>query len=113
MAQLDSPSATVPSTPASSNFAHTSTPASALSTSLSPSWIIDSGATDHRIGATSLFSTYSPCSGRDKVKVANDTLSSVFGKGSVHCSSLLSLSSVLHVLIFPLTCFLLIVFLLL
>ncbi|CAL5418427.1 unnamed protein product [Camellia sinensis] len=97
MARLDSPSTTVSSTSASSNFANTGIPASALSTLSSPSWIIDSGATDHMTGASSLFYSYSPCSGRDKVRVADGTLSSVSGKGSVHCSSLLSLSSVLHV----------------
>ncbi|GMP92340.1 hypothetical protein CsSME_00042602 [Camellia sinensis var. sinensis] len=96
MARLDSPSTTVSSTSASSNFANTGIPASALSTLSSPSWIIDSGATDHMTGASSLFYSYSPCSGRDKVRVADGTLSSVSGKGSVHCSSLLSLSSVLH-----------------
>ncbi|GMP41060.1 hypothetical protein CsSME_00011283 [Camellia sinensis var. sinensis] len=82
MARLDSPSTIVSSTSASSNFANTGIPASALSTLSSPSWIIDSDATDHMTGASSLFYSYSPCSGRDKVRVADGTLSSVSGKGS-------------------------------
>ncbi|CAL5413992.1 unnamed protein product [Camellia sinensis] len=97
MAQLDSSSSLAPFSFASSNFAHTGIVASAISTSSSSPWIIDSGATDHTTG-TSIFSiSYFPSSGRDKVKVADGTLSSIFGKGSVHCTSLLSLSSVFHV----------------
>ena len=40
-------------------------------------WIIDSGASDHMIDAHHLFSTYSPCAGNLKIKIANGTLSPV------------------------------------
>ncbi|CAL5357812.1 unnamed protein product [Camellia sinensis] len=97
MARLDSSSALAPSSSASFNFAHTGISASALSASSSSPWIIDSGATDHMTGTSSFFHSYSPSSGRDKVRVADGTLSSISGKGSVRCTSLLSLSSVLRV----------------
>ena len=41
--------------------------------------------------------SYSTCSSKDNVKVADGSLSSVSGKGSIHCSPTISLSSVLHV----------------
>ncbi|GMP30810.1 hypothetical protein CsSME_00005303 [Camellia sinensis var. sinensis] len=53
MARLDSSSALAPSSSASSNFARTCIPASALSASSSSPWIIDSGATDHMMGTSS------------------------------------------------------------
>lgn len=37
----------------------------------SSSWIIDSGATDHMAGSHTLFSSYSTCSGKDKVRIVN------------------------------------------
>ncbi|GMP24037.1 hypothetical protein CsSME_00001435 [Camellia sinensis var. sinensis] len=85
MAQLDSSPTTAPSACAFSNFAHTGIPASALSTSSSSPWIIDFGATNHMTGASSLFYSYSPCSGQDKIRVGDGILSFVSGKGSVHC----------------------------
>ena len=48
-------------------------------------------------GSPSLLHSYHLCSGRDKVRVADGSFSSVSGKGSVICSSSMSLSSVLHV----------------
>lgn len=55
MAQLEGPTTTSTST-----FAHSGTSASAYNaslTSFSPSWIIDSGATDHMTGMSSMFSS--------------------------------------------------------
>ncbi|GMQ09400.1 hypothetical protein CsSME_00052791 [Camellia sinensis var. sinensis] len=66
IARLDSLSTLAPSSSASSNFAHTGISASALSTFSSSPWIIDSDATNHMMGTSSFFHSYSPSSGRDK-----------------------------------------------
>ncbi|KAJ7946112.1 Retrovirus-related Pol polyprotein from transposon TNT 1-94 [Quillaja saponaria] len=60
-------------------------------------WIIDSGASDHMTSTSSSFSSYFPCSGKEKVRVADGSLSSISGKGSICCTPSLTLSSVLHV----------------
>ena len=60
-------------------------------------WIIDSSAFDHMIDAYHLFSTYSPCAGNLKVKIADGTLSPVVGKGSIRISKSITLNPVLHV----------------
>lgn len=86
--------------PSSSSFSSTqsSTHATAFHvSSSSKSWIIDSGASDHMTGRSSLLSSYYVSLGRDKVKVVDGTLSSIFGKGSVHVSPILSLCLVVHV----------------
>ncbi|KAJ9707223.1 hypothetical protein PVL29_002286 [Vitis rotundifolia] len=44
-----------------------------------------------------LFSTYSPCVGNLKVKIADGTLSPVASKGSIRISELITLNPVLHV----------------
>ncbi|KAJ7951046.1 Retrovirus-related Pol polyprotein from transposon TNT 1-94 [Quillaja saponaria] len=67
------------------------------STTDSEPWIIDSGASDHMTGTSRNFSTYFPCSGKDKVRVADGSLSTISGKGSIQCTPTLPLSSVLHV----------------
>ena len=48
-------------------------------------------------GLSSIFSTYHPCSGKDKVKTADGSLSSGIGKCVIHAFGSLSLSSILHV----------------
>jgi len=48
-------------------------------------------------GLSSLFSSYSICFGHDKLQVADETLSSIFGKGSINVSPIMSLSSFLRV----------------
>ena len=59
--------------------------------------IIDSGATDHMIGGSKLFSSYSPCAGNKKVKIADGSLSVIAGIGTIKLTSLLTLHDVLHV----------------
>ena len=61
-------------------------------------WIIDSGASDHMTYAHHLFSAYSPCVSNLKVKIADGTLSSVAGKGSIRIFESITLNLVLHVL---------------
>jgi hypothetical protein len=85
---------------ASSSFTHTGNLATALHASATPSedpWVIDSGASDHMTGMSPLFSSYNPCSGREKIRIADGSLSPVSGKGSVFVTPSMTLSSVLHV----------------
>ena len=44
-----------------------------------------------------LFHTYKPCSGHEKVRIADGSFSPIAGKGSVFLSSTICLKSVLHV----------------
>lgn len=60
-------------------------------------WIVDSGATDHMTGESSLFSSYKPCAGNFNIKLADGSLSAVAGKGSIVLSPLLTIQDVLHV----------------
>ncbi|RVW35006.1 Retrovirus-related Pol polyprotein from transposon RE1 [Vitis vinifera] len=60
-------------------------------------WIIDSGATDHMTGSSQIFSSYKPCAGNKKIKIADGSLSAIAGKGSVFISPSLTLHNVLHV----------------
>ena len=46
---------------------------------------------------SSLFKTYSVCSGNQKVRIADGSLSSIAGKGSIQISDTIVLKSVLHV----------------
>lgn len=99
MAQLEGSMAV--SRPPTSLFASTKSGTYAIAFHISPStsssWIIDSGASDHMIGLSSLLSSYSICSNCDKVRVTNERLSSIYGKWSVNVSPTMSLSLVLHV----------------
>jgi hypothetical protein len=49
-------------------------------------WIIDYGATNHMTGASNLFTSYTPCSDKDKVCLADGSMSPITGRGSVHCT---------------------------
>ncbi|KAI5405320.1 hypothetical protein KIW84_052194 [Lathyrus oleraceus] len=62
-----------------------------LSVSLSHTWIVDSGASDHMTGESTLFSSYSPCAGNKKIKIADGSLSAIAGKWSVVLSQMLPL----------------------
>lgn len=64
-------------------------------------WIIDTGATNHMTGASNLFTSYTPSSGKDKVRVADGSMSPIIGRGTIRCTKTLSLSPVLHVPKFP------------
>lgn len=44
------------------------------------SWIMDSGVTDHMTGCPQLFSTYFPCSGKDKITIVDGSLSPLLVK---------------------------------
>jgi hypothetical protein len=68
---------------AASSSALTGNLASALNASTTPLddlWVIDSGAFDHMTSMSPLFSSYNPCSGRDKVRIADGSLSPVSDK---------------------------------
>lgn len=52
-------------------------------TSRTKTQIIDSGASDHMTDSYHLFSSYSPCAGNLKVKIANGSLSFVARKGNI------------------------------
>ena len=82
----------------SGSLAHKGTFLIALSTTshITP-WIIDSSAFDHMTDAHHLFSTSSSCVGNLKVKIADGTLSSVAGKGSIRIFESITLNPVLHV----------------
>ena len=61
-------------------------------------WIVDSGASNHMTGTTKVFSSYIPSNDGQKIKIADGTLSSVAGKGTVSFSDSLELNSVFYVL---------------
>ncbi|GAV66786.1 hypothetical protein CFOL_v3_10296 [Cephalotus follicularis] len=83
----------------SSNLAKSGITPSAFSASLSSglSWLLDSGANKHMTSSPELFDSYIPCSGKDKIRVADSSLSFITGKWSVSCTPTISLNYVLHV----------------
>jgi hypothetical protein len=88
------------STIASFSFAHIGNLVAALNASITHSddpRVIDSGASYNMIGMSSLFSSYIPCSGREKVRIADGSLSLVSSKGSISSTPYMTLFSVLHV----------------
>jgi hypothetical protein len=97
ISQLDTPDN------ASSSFAHIGNLATTLNASATHSnypRVIDSGAFVHMTGMSPLFSSYNPCSGREKVRMAIGSLLLVLGKGSASITPSMTLSSALHVLDF-------------
>ena len=58
---------------------------------------LDSGATNHMTGSSYLFHTYYPCSGHEKVKIADGSFAAIAGKGSIILSPSMTLLNVLHV----------------
>ena len=48
-------------------------------------------------GNSQLFSSYIPCAGNQKVKIANGSLATVVGKGTITISPSLVLKNVLHI----------------
>jgi hypothetical protein len=77
MSRLDTPATAASSSTLIGNLA---TALNASSTPPNDSWIIDFGASDHMTGMSPLFSSYNPCSGRDKIRIANGSLSPVSSK---------------------------------
>lgn len=58
--------------------------------------MFDSGTSEHMICMSNIFSSYSPCSEREKIKVADGTYSSVVGQGSTKITNNIILHSVFH-----------------
>ncbi|GFS42033.1 hypothetical protein Acr_00g0077820 [Actinidia rufa] len=81
MAQADS-SPTIIAISISSYLAHTDILANAFTTSSSVPWIIDSSVSNHMTGCSSIFDSYLTCSGKDKVKIADGSFSSISRKGT-------------------------------
>ncbi|RVW31842.1 Retrovirus-related Pol polyprotein from transposon TNT 1-94 [Vitis vinifera] len=61
------------------------------------SWIIDSGAIDHRTSKSQLFYTYTPSLSNKKIVVANGSLATVAGFRDIYITPTLILKNVLHV----------------
>ncbi|XP_022890732.1 uncharacterized protein LOC111405878 [Olea europaea var. sylvestris] len=91
--------ASQPSINANCNIAQKDSFSTALitKTSVNDLWIIDSGASDHMTGNYELFSDYISCSGSLKIRIADSSLSSIIGIGTIVVSPLITLKSVLHV----------------
>lgn len=49
-------------------------------------WIIESGASNNIIGYSNIFNSYSTCSRKDKVRLADGSLFSLASKGFIQCS---------------------------
>ena len=60
-------------------------------------WIIDSGASDHMASFSHLFHTYNPCSGQEKICIADGSYSTIACNGLINLSINISLKNVLHV----------------
>ena len=82
----------------SGTVAHKGTCSAAINDSfLSSKWIVDSGASDHMTSDAKMFVSYLPLSGKDKIKTANGSSSTIAGSGTINLSDSLKLESVLHV----------------
>jgi hypothetical protein len=76
---------------ASSSFAHTGNLATALNASAPHSddpWVIDACASDNMTSMSPLFSSYNPCSDREKVRINDASLLLVSCKGSISVTPL-------------------------
>jgi hypothetical protein len=89
------------------SFAHSATGTcdtlalASISTSRSPDWIVDSGASRHVTGAAREFSSYTHLTAPESIQTADGTAQPVIGKGTVQCTDTLTLSNVLHAPSFP------------
>ena len=64
--------------------------------SSSSKWVIDSGATDHMTGNSSLFSNFQSHTSTSPVTLADGSTSTVIGSGTIKPTPSLTLSSVLN-----------------
>jgi hypothetical protein len=64
-------------------------------------WVIDSGASKHVTGISSVFKTYTPHSYSETIQTTDGTSQPIHGVGSIECTPSLCLSSILHVPSFP------------
>jgi hypothetical protein len=94
MSRLDTPTTAASSSVLIDNLA---TALNASATPPNDPWVIDSGASDHMTGISPLFSSYNPCSGKDKVRIADGSLLLVLGKWSVSIIPSMTLAFVFHV----------------
>jgi GAG-pre-integrase domain len=69
----------------------------ATKTSVDKTWIVDSGASQHMTPDPTVFKSYKPLSGKEKVQTADGTFCSIAGIGNVTCTPDIQLSSVLHI----------------
>jgi hypothetical protein len=60
-------------------------------------WIVDSGAFQHITLDFTIFKSYKPLSGKERVQTTDGTFCSIAGIGNVTCTPNIQLSSVLHV----------------
>ncbi|KAA0052292.1 hypothetical protein E6C27_scaffold207G001230 [Cucumis melo var. makuwa] len=59
-------------------------------------WILDSGATDHLTGSSEHFISYAPCAGNKKIRIADDSIAPIAGKGQIVPFNSFALQNVLH-----------------
>jgi hypothetical protein len=94
MSRLDTPATAASSSALTGNLA---TALNAFATPPDDPWVIDSGASDHITCMSPIFSSYNPCSGRDKARIADGSLSPVLSKGSISVTPSMTLASILQV----------------
>ena len=85
MSRLDSSASALSSFAHSGNFGRSGNSQSVsvfMSHSALP-WIINSGASDHMTGQSNIFSSYTPYTGHDNVKIVDGTFSFVSDKSLV------------------------------
>ena len=92
--QLYQDSLKSPSTPITA-IAESGNPNKCLVSSSSSEWVIDSGATDHMTGNSSLFSTFQSQSSPSTVTLADGSHSCVLGSGTIVPTPSIPLTSVL------------------
>ena len=92
--QLYQDSLRSPSTPITA-IAESGNPNKCLVSSSSSEWVIDSGATDHMTGNSSLFSTFQSQSPPSTVTLADGSHSCVLGSGTIVPTPSIPLTSVL------------------